>query len=322
MIELSFVIPAYNVEKYIERCLNSIFSQNVDESLYEVIVIDDGSTDNTLELLNREAKKHGNLHVITQENQGPSVARNNGIELSKGKYIWFVDSDDYIVEGSALKILELTSQYLMDILYFTYNEVDMDGCLKNGGKQPVTKNKLLSGKQALKEGFYPTSVCLALWNRDYLWRHSIQFNSDIMYAEDSLFSFQALVQSHKIMFVDDAYYIYEKREGSSTTKTDKEKILKQKMSDIFVSKKIMDMAFEIMGKDAELSQLMENQAKKMIFGLTYEIFRNRREWKKKGISPLLLNEMEKRGMYPLKKPYGSFPKAVLAFVLNQKIVLL
>ncbi len=82
------------------------------------------------------------------------------------------------------------------------------------------------------------------------------------------------------------------------------------------------MAFEIMGKDAELSQLMENQAKKMIFGLTYEIFRNRREWKKKGISPLLLNEMEKRGMYPLKKPYGSFPKAVLAFVLNQKIVLL
>lgn len=321
MIELSFVIPAYNVEKYIERSLNSIFSQDVDESRYEVIVIDDGSMDGTVGLLKQMQENHTNLQVVSQRNSGPSVARNKGIKLSKGEYIWFVDSDDYIVEGSVMKNLELTSKYSMDILYFTYNEVDVDGSLKNGGKQPVIKNKLVSGKQALKEGFYPSSVCLALWNREYLCRLALQFNSDIMYAEDSLFSFQALVQSHKVMFIDDTYYIYEKREGSSTTKTGKEKLLIQKMSDIIVAKAIMDMAVDNQRKDTELSQLMENHGKKMIFGLTYEIFKNRKEWQEKGISQPLLKEMQKNGMYPLKKPYGSFTKALLAFVLNRKCIL-
>lgn len=321
MIDISFIIPAYNVEAFIERCLNSIFFQNVDESRYEVIVIDDGSSDGTVGLLKQMQEIHTNLQVVSQRNSGPSVARNKGIELSKGEYIWFIDSDDYIVEGSITKLSDLISKYSMDILYFTYNEVDMDGCLKNGGKQPVTKNKMVSGKQALKEGFYPTSVCLALWNREHLWSHTLQFNSDIMYAEDSLFSFQALAQSHKVMFVDDANYVYEKREGSSTTKKGKEKLLKQKMSDIIVAKAIMDMAVDNKGKDTELSQLMENHVKKMIFGLTYEILKNRKEWQKEGISHLLLNEMEGRGMYPLKKPYGSFAKALFAFVLNRKCIL-
>lgn len=318
MTELSFVIPAYNVEKYIERCLNSIYSQDVEESRYEVIVIDDGSTDSTVHLLREIQKEHENMQVVSQKNQGPSTARNKGIALSKGKFIWFVDSDDHIAEGSVTSLLSHVPDSDIDILYFTYNEVSMNGSIKQGPKQPVAKNILMSGKRALAEGFYPTSVWLALWNREYLNSLSLQFNTEIMYAEDSLFSFQALVQSHNVMFVDDAYYVYERREGSSTTKTGKEKLLKQKTSDIIVAKFIMDMSEEYREKDQELADMIACHSRKMTFGLLFEILKNRRTWKKLGISQSLIRIMEKYEMYPLRKPYGSLKKRIISQLLNQR----
>jgi glycosyltransferase involved in cell wall biosynthesis len=118
MIELSFVIPAYNVEKFIGRCLNSIYSQSVDENRYEVIVVDDGSTDNTLNILKKLTERHKNLRVFSQENQGVSIARNRGLEMAVGKYVWFVDADDYIMPNAFVVLSVFASDNHLDVLFF------------------------------------------------------------------------------------------------------------------------------------------------------------------------------------------------------------
>ncbi len=99
---LSIIIPAYNVEKYIVACLDSCFAQENEDM--EVIVVDDGSTDNTPALLSEYAMQHDNMHVVRQQNQGQSVARNRAIEMAKGDYIYMVDADDRMMDGNVLPL--------------------------------------------------------------------------------------------------------------------------------------------------------------------------------------------------------------------------
>lgn len=106
---LSIVIPLYNTEKYIEDCILSIVDNNVDASLYEVIVVNDGSTDNSKAVVERLCEKYENIKLINLENQGVSAARMKGVSLAKGEFLWFIDSDDWIVNGSIEKILDSIS---------------------------------------------------------------------------------------------------------------------------------------------------------------------------------------------------------------------
>ena len=99
---LSIIIPAYNVEAFLPKCLDSILAQDFTD--YEVLCVDDGSSDNTPMLLQQYAERWTNLHVIAQPNQGMSTARNMGLKESKGDYVLFVDSDDWLCEGALSKL--------------------------------------------------------------------------------------------------------------------------------------------------------------------------------------------------------------------------
>lgn len=120
MPKFSIIVPAYNAEKYLEKCLDSIFKQTNQD--FEVIVVNDGSTDNTLEILN---KYQGDIILIDQKNQGLSIARNNGVKKSSGKYLIFVDSDDYI-ENKLLEKIDGVSKNNPDLIRFGLNVVTND----------------------------------------------------------------------------------------------------------------------------------------------------------------------------------------------------
>ena len=90
-LKLSIIIPVYNVEKYIEATISSVYRQNLPEDEFEIILVNDGSTDNSLQIITELASKHSNITVLSQENQGPSIARNKGIQMAKGEYIHFMD---------------------------------------------------------------------------------------------------------------------------------------------------------------------------------------------------------------------------------------
>ena len=104
---LSIIVPAYNAEKYIKPCIESLYKQNLQEDEFEIILINDGSTDNTLSIVKTFSKLHSNINIISQVNQGLSITRNNGITNAKGKYILFVDSDDVLVNNSIKMMLNI-----------------------------------------------------------------------------------------------------------------------------------------------------------------------------------------------------------------------
>ena len=115
-MELSIIIPMYNAASSIERCLVSTQRQNIAKTDYEVIVINDGSTDNSLEVANGVASRYSNIQLYSQENGGLSRARNAGLDKAKGDYIFFLDSDDSIAENCLEKIISKCKEHNLDIL--------------------------------------------------------------------------------------------------------------------------------------------------------------------------------------------------------------
>ena len=122
-MQLSIIIPVYDVEAYVSKCLDSVFAQGMDPALYEVIVINDGSPDNSKAIIESYLPKHSNLIFIDQENQGVSVARNRGLDIAKGSYIAFIDPDDCIELNSLPSILNKAIEWNIDVMY-----LDLKSC--------------------------------------------------------------------------------------------------------------------------------------------------------------------------------------------------
>ena len=117
-MKLSIIIPVYNVEKHISRCLDSLINQDIDKSEYEVIIISDGSKDNSIPIAERYCKLHVNFSIYHQENQGVGAARNKGLSLAKGDYIYFLDPDDYIADYVFKTLIETAIESKPEILTF------------------------------------------------------------------------------------------------------------------------------------------------------------------------------------------------------------
>ena len=203
---LSIVIPIYNSSKSIERCLLSIKQQNVNKNKIEIIAVDDGSTDDSLEII----KRCKNIKVYHQENKGVGAARNFGIEKAKGKYIWFVDSDDEILPGSItdswLKKLELSN-------------IDMFLFGTEGRRNGKNFNIVNDREQLLVRGDFSKSlvdvfsknILNPLWNKMYLRKtivdNSIRFNG-FKVGEDACFNYKVISNSELIQVSTDIKYIY------------------------------------------------------------------------------------------------------------------
>ena len=112
-IQISIIIPVYNTEKYIQKCIDSLYQQNLN---IEIIFIDDGSTDNSKEIINNYSKKDDRIKVLSQNNQGPAVARNLGLEVAQGNYIAFLDSDDWIENNSLEMLYNVAIEFDVDMI--------------------------------------------------------------------------------------------------------------------------------------------------------------------------------------------------------------
>lgn len=122
-MQLSIIIPVYKVEKYIRGTLKSIYDQQCDENLFELIVVNDGTPDASMTIVTEFANSHTNLLIVNQENQGLSSARNAGLKIAQGEYVWFIDSDDTITEQSIEKVIGYAEQSKADVLGFCISKV-------------------------------------------------------------------------------------------------------------------------------------------------------------------------------------------------------
>mgnify|MGYP003311839546 CR=1 FL=1 len=211
---LSVIIPAYNVERYVQACLDSVFALPLSESEMEVLVIDDGSTDNTPQILAENALRHSNLRVMRQPNQGQSVARNWGIEEAQGEYILFVDADDELTEPCPLPWVEMKSGKYDMIGLETLFE-DTQGRRRYCRQIFPYDQEFPTCADYLKAHNVLGLVYGYVFRTQFIKTHSdLRFTPGI-YHQDEEFVVKAFCLGKGFVYKQGYTYVYYKREGSS-----------------------------------------------------------------------------------------------------------
>ena len=210
---ISIIIPIYNVAPYLERCVESLVNQSYPDM--EIILIDDGSTDDSGKIADRLAEVHENVLVIHQENRGVSAARNAGLREAQGDYIGFVDPDDYVDEEMYLSLYAMLHENSVDVAACTFLNEYEDGrpCTRTEGIEAV-----MSGEEAvfydLLHGMFIT--CNKLFSRKAC--YNIFYDEESINGEDRLFDVQALLQAERVVYVNKPFYHYCHRPNSAGTK--------------------------------------------------------------------------------------------------------
>ena len=225
---LSIIIPLYNCEKFIKQCLDTIFRQEMNESDFEVIVIDDGSKDSGYSLASEYAKRYQNVIVIKQENQGVACARNNALEKATGDYITFVDADDMLVSGSLSTLIKIAVENKADIVKAAHKEVPEDAvCEDFSSSHDNSSIQIMTGEEAIvnvtrmKEGY-----CWGyLISRKLITDNRLSFPPKVAFMEDWAFITQAILKSRTFVNADVLLYLYRRNSSSCMANVTTEKML-------------------------------------------------------------------------------------------------
>lgn len=245
MEKVSIIVPAYNCEKTIKKCINSIINQTYPN--IEVIVINDGSTDNTKEYIEEMALNDGKVKVYNKANEGVSASRNYGIDVSKGEFIMFLDADDWIDETTVEKLVYTIKKYNVDMVRYNYYVVNEEE--KKCGRLYELANKRMKINDEnfqsiarhlfLNYKSFPCLVMLLLIRKERI----IQFDKSLFMMEDVYFYQKILYNNSSIYFLDEPLYYYCYNEDSATNS--KEKYLdniygildtNRKMTELFIKK--------------------------------------------------------------------------------------
>ncbi len=208
---VSVIVPVYNVEKFLKKCLDSIVKQTFHD--FEVIIVNDGSTDNSGVIAQQYVENYSNVRVITQKNGGLGAARNTGIRAAKGEYLLFVDSDDTIGENTLQVLTEAANRNGADLVIFDYMEEDVNGNtlkISRGCLQDNPDTTLLSCPQLLLD--WP-SACNKLYCRKLFTNTDIYFPGRAWY-EDFRTIPKILTSASHIEYVNEPFYHYLQRPGS------------------------------------------------------------------------------------------------------------
>lgn len=252
----SIIVPVYNVEKYIEKCLSSIKRQ-INFKDYEVVVINDGSKDRSEEIVKQFCGKYDNFKLINQKNGGLSDARNTGIKNAKGDYIIFLDGDDYFSDNALYKLSqEIKQNNYPDIIYTFYTMVEENQKkVKHNYFSQVGKlyasNEFM--KYELMHRWLPIAACFGIYKRTLLIDNDLMFYKGILH-EDERWSPIVLLKSQTVYTSDCDFYHYVRHENSITTKKDR---TQNGLDIIDTAVYLQKIAMDI--KDNELKKLFLNR---------------------------------------------------------------
>lgn len=218
---LSVIVPIYNVEPFLERCLLSLITQGIRESDYEIICVNDGSPDNSREIIIRIKKEHSNLILLDQENKGVSEARNAGMNLASGKYIMFVDPDDYIMEDSLGKLLEYVNKTGAQVAVAGYIYADSEGNQIGTKVFDSYNNRLLKGIDAYyamrrKKSLMPDSSVGIFFESAFLKGNGLKYCKGIQMYQDVEFLARMHCLADRCILLKTILYVACERKGSST----------------------------------------------------------------------------------------------------------
>ncbi len=205
-ILLSIIVPIYNVEPFLRKCVHSLEQQDLAAERYEVILVNDGSTDHSGELCTELAKQYENIKVIEQENQGVSAARNTGMDAARGKYMMFVDSDDYIEPDVIGRVLEVAERNQAELCFFLAEAFNEHASWPTV-RQPFAYNQVYTGEYIMLHGIAVSTVWMTLYLTEFLKQTEVRFQRAVS-GEDVEFCMMLYPQAHRILLTDILVYHY------------------------------------------------------------------------------------------------------------------
>lgn len=210
----SIIVPVYNAEKYMNQCIDSLVNQDVKSCEYEIILVNDGSTDSSLTIMREYEKKCERVMVLDQSNRGVATARNLGIKHARGSYILFVDSDDWIAENTLSVMYEWVLKEELDIVMFNY---------ARHHEQESSVQKNVVGHAVKRVGVDKDAMTYMSYN--YIWdklykksiiiENELSFRKDVHFGEDTLFLCEYLMHVNKIVLEEKCLYNYRESTGAS-----------------------------------------------------------------------------------------------------------
>ena len=308
MVFLSFIIPFYRVEKFIGRCLESIYLQPVSEDDYEVICIDDCSPDHSREMVLDFQKHHKNLSLITNnENMRPGGCRNIGLAHAKGQYIWFVDSDDMITENSLSDFVDLCRKHRPDVLAFNFARVNSNNDFVNEGKTHPQLTQCQDGLSYIKQTFgtgyvyyifgYPWSY---IYRKDYLVGNDIFFPEKLLW-EDTVPPAKALFSASKVFATNQVGYCYRINSESITEEYNAKRPAEYIYQYAFIAgKDVLDFAPTI--PDRELRDVCMQLVCRYFNSFVLDLFRTSYAERKKFFNLYSTNRANLLYIFPYLKP--------------------
>jgi glycosyltransferase involved in cell wall biosynthesis len=221
MKRLSIIIPIYNVETYVERCLRSLEEQDIPKDEYEIICVNDGSPDESREIVLRLQNEFDNIILIDQENQGVSRARNNGIEKATGKYLLFIDPDDFVDRDSLSGILARAEIMNAQVSFLGFTFLNVDGSIRSGFSYENKIGQVYPGTEAyfLSRGdgeTDPDRMWAVLFKREFLNCNKLRFLDGMPYLEDGELIARILCLADRCIFDGKSFYQRTTRPGSAT----------------------------------------------------------------------------------------------------------
>ncbi|GAB2498687.1 glycosyltransferase [Alkalibacterium psychrotolerans] len=261
MPAISIIMPVYNSSKYLNKAINSVLYQTFED--YELIIIDDGSKDNSLSIIEDYALADSRIKVMTQPNKGPSSARNKGLEAASGQYVYFIDSDDEVSDSLLAKSIEKINENFPDVLMFGM-------CIEEVGRNEEIKSKIItkaSKGMYTSENFSNLTVdndfhdllgftTNKLYKRDVLTHYNIKFDEEIHYLEDMFFNKKVFKCVNNFEIIDDCLYYYKRRKRTSGANTFQNKFFDLQMEAVRARKELLeDWEFERIKIETEVANL-------------------------------------------------------------------
>ncbi|GGD01195.1 glycosyltransferase family 2 protein [Enterococcus wangshanyuanii] len=231
MVKVSIIMPVYNVDKYLFKSLSSVLTQTFSD--FELIIINDGSTDMSLSILLEAAHKDSRIKVVDQINQGVSAARNTGLSLAKGQYVYFFDADDYMERELLEKVVAIADEYESNLVIFGYKMIKNDQLFKVCSVKErafeIENQHFIAHFTKYTEIIDMNSLWNKLYKRDFILKYNLSF-SDRKIGEDAFFNYELYAVLDKVVFYEEPLYNYViHRSGSAMSKFQGEQKIKDKI---------------------------------------------------------------------------------------------
>lgn len=311
-MKLSIIIPVYNTAPFLKQHLDSILSQ-VNDKQIELIIVNDGSTDHSKELLDDYAQKYSTIKLFHRSNEGVYPARNFAIGQSSGAYIWMLDSDDYLLDGALDRIYqEVKENPELDILNLGYQIEYRDQTLRQ--EHAKSKRPLCTGIEYLQYNFGSFFLWRNVYKRSFLESHRLQFDAKVFSLEDTLFNIRAYSLAEKIKVFTEPFYFYRYNVTSISKKPSQAKKLKRADSSIYVH---TQLRYDLNQMDTISAryQAVLGQLNFSVMGFFYSLIRE-------GMSLSYLKKVYKiyfkEGILPIKGKEPRWKLKLFKWAINNK----